>query len=311
MSTIFEKLYTFFISVIAPIVLGYLLKTFTKLKKEDLNILLIINIVLIYPISLALIFWDIKINSTMLLLPVLGFISPIISGYIGYLFSKKKYSNPNQKGSYVISNMLSNRGTIGGLTMYIIFGEIGYAYVNLINLFSSINIYFIAFPLGSYYSGNSQSQKLTFKNIVFQKTNMPIIGILLGIILHFIVGLRPAYIASYVDPLIKFMAWLALIPIGASIDFKGFSKHLKKVIDISIIKFIIMPLLSYIIAFLIIPDKQAATIFVLLNFMPVAINAVIVSKLTNLDEHVAIAAFLFTTTIYLLIVFPVISIIFT
>jgi len=250
------------------------------------------------------------LQMNMILLPIMGFITPLISGFFGYLFCKGKYDNPNQKGSYIISNMLSNRGTIGGLTMYILYGEIGYAYVNLIILFASINIFLIAYPLGNYFSNRKSTEKTTIKSIIFRKTNLPILGIIIGILLNAFGGERPDFISDKVDLLVKSMAWLSLIPVGASIDFHGMKKHLVKVLDISIIKFVIMPLITAAIAYPLIPDKQMATTLVLINMMPVAINAVIVTKLTKLDENVSIAAFLFTTTIYLLVLFPIFTFVF-
>lgn len=310
MNPIFIKMFSFFSSVILPIIIGYLIKTLLKVKKEKLDILLFINIMLILPISMSLIFWNMQLNKSMIMLPVLGFITPLIAGAFGYLFSKKKYQDPKQKGSYIISNMLSNRGTIGGLTMYILYGEIGYAYVNLIILFASINIFFIAFPIGNYFSNRTRTEKQTIISMIFRKTNLPILGVILGILLNVFAGERPEFITPFVDPLVKTMAWLSLIPVGASIDFHGVKKHIKKVLDISIIKFVIMPIITAAIAYPLIPDAQMATTIVIINTMPVAINAVIVTKLTKLDENVSIAAFLFTTTVYLLLIFPIFTVLF-
>jgi len=109
--------------------------------------------------------------------------------------------------------------------------------------------------------------------------------------------------------LIKTMAWLSLIPVGASIDFHGVKKHIIKTLDISLVRFIIMPLLTAAVAYPLIPDVQMATTVVLISMMPVAINAVVVSKLTKLDENVSVSAFLVTTFIYLFAIFPALTIV--
>jgi len=44
---------------------------------------------------------------------------------------------------------------------------------------------------------------------------------------------------------------------------------------------------------------------VVLAFAPTAINAVVAAKLHDLNVHVATAAFVLTTGVYLLVVFPV------
>ena len=307
MNPILNKMLSFFISVILPLIIGYILTNLIKIKKEKLDILLLINIMFVFPFSIILVFWNMQIQKSMIMLPVLGLLSPILSGFLGYLFCRGKYDDPKQKGSYIIANMLSNRGTIGGITMFILYGELGYAYVNLILLFAGINIYFMAYPLGNYYSNQKSGQKRTFKSVVLQKTNLPILGIIIGILLNFFGGERPEFFTAQVEILVKFMAWLSLIPVGASIDFHGMKKHLVKVLDIGIIKFIIMPLLTAIIAYFLVPDKQMAASLIVVSTTPVAINAVVVAKLTKLDENVSIAAFLYTTTVYLLVIFPIIT----
>ncbi len=98
----------------------------------------------ILPISMTLVFWNIEISKELILLPILGLILPLISGAIGYFMCGDRFHNPRQKGGYVVASILSNRGTIGGLTMYILYGEIGLAYVNLIILFGAITVYMIA-----------------------------------------------------------------------------------------------------------------------------------------------------------------------
>ncbi|MEX1377412.1 MAG: hypothetical protein AB1Z23_08025 [Eubacteriales bacterium] len=308
---ILNKMLSFFISVILPLIIGYLIKSIFKVKKEKLDFLLYINIMLVLPISLILVFWKMELTRSMILLPILGFILPLVSGFLGYLFSRGKFEDPKQKGSYIVSNLLSNRGTIGGLTMYILYGELGYAYVNLIILFGSVLVYLIAYPLGNYFSSNSTNEKRTFKSIIFKRTNIPILGIFIGILLNFFGGERPIALTNIVDFLVKSMAWFSLIPVGSSIDFHGMKKHLSKVLDIGLIKFVIMPLLSAVVAYLLIPDKQMATSLIVVSATPVAINAVVVAKLTKLDENVAIAAFLFTITVYLVVLFPIITIVFS
>lgn len=310
MNPLFEKMLGFFTSIILPLFAGYILKKIFNVKKEKLGFLLTINIIALLPISIVMIFWNMHLDKSMLLLPIIGFITPLISGAIGYLFSKDKYDDPRQKGSYIVSNILSNRGTIGGLTMFILFGEVGYAYVNIIILFAGIYIYFITYPIGNYYSNQVNTQKQTFKSIVFRKTNMPALGIILGILLNVFAGERPDVFTPLMAPFVKLTAWFSLVPVGASISFTDVKKHIKKVWDISIIKFIIMPIITAVIAFPLVRDMQMFTILVLVNMMPVAINSVVVSKLTKLDENVSISAFLLTTAIYLSVIFPVMAITF-
>ena len=69
MNPILEKMLSFFVSVILPIILGYAIKKIFKLGKEKFDILLHINIMAVLPISMILLFWAMNPDKNMLLLP--------------------------------------------------------------------------------------------------------------------------------------------------------------------------------------------------------------------------------------------------
>ncbi len=105
------------------------------------------------------------------------------------------------------------------------------------------------------------------------------------------------------------MAWLSLIPIGGSIDFHGVRKYMLKTLDLNLQKFIIMPVLTALICFPLVHDPLQLAALISTSTTPIAINSVIVAKLNNLDQDVVISAFLSSLLIYLLIIFPILTVV--
>lgn len=308
-SGFYAKLLVFFYSIVLPLVVGYLLKRITKIPKEKFDILIKINLAFFIPITVMLTFWNLKVSNDIIFLPLIGFFVPLIGGIFGYILSKKRYKSDNERGSFVISSMLSNRFYIGGLSAYIVFGEIAYVYVNLILLFQAITNYVIGHNIGNYF-GNKDKIKNgpTFKALVFRITNISVLGIIVGIILNISGIARPVNMVGVVDKMIKIAGWMSLTAVGASIEFKNSMKYLKDIPAMFFVKFIILPIVSTSLALLLLQDPIAIATVAIVGMTPVAINAVIVAKMNNLNQDVTIGAFLTTSTFFLVVIFPIILI---
>lgn len=266
-----------------------------------------------YPLTVLLLFWNFSLDWSMAWLPLMGLLTPILAGVLGWVVVQRRYTNPLQQGSYIISAMLSNRGTIGGLALYILLGEIGFAYNQLILLFGPINVYLIAFPVAEYYHSKTikktKNQPFSLKQLVLNRNNLPIVGIIIGLCLNFSPLERPEAFSAIIGKFINVYAWCALLPIGASIRFNKVRGHIKNIMSLSILKFLILPILTFIVVFFLLDDPIAQYTLIVTSITPCAINAVVCAKLNHLDVDVAISAFLFTTIIFIFVVFPVVSII--
>ena len=300
------KFLVFFSNVVLPLIVGYTIQRISRIPREKFNIMIRINLALFLPIATMLSFWNMNFTRDVLILPVIGFIIPLVGLILGILIGNIRYDSSSKRGSFIACAMLSNRKTIGGLTAYIIFGEVAYLNMNLVLLFNDITSYMIAHPVGHYYGhADKGGYRVTLKSLVFRITNIGILGILIGIILNLSGIERPAVFAQILDKLIKICGWIALLPIGASIDLTRVKGYFKDIPSIFLIKFIIMPVLTLLIAFPLIKDPIAlATVFII-AISPVAINSVVVAKLNNLDEDLAISAFLTSTTVFIVLIFPI------
>ena len=112
-------------------------------------------------------------------------------------------------------------------------------------------------------------------------------------------GLLPAF-----DMLIHFSAWTFLVPVGYSMDFGEVRQYWKDAAEITVIKCVVTPLITLAIAGSFIEDRVAFRTLILLAAQPTAVNAVIAMKLFGLNLHLAVAAFVLSTAVYLILVFP-------
>ncbi len=305
------QIITFLADIVLPLFIGYILAHKTKVKRYQMEKLLKLNIYLLYPLLISLSTWIVTINKELLWLPIVGLMTPLIGGGIGFITGKKRFEEPLERGSYTISYMLSNRGTIGGLVAFIILGEIGYGYNQFSLIFNTFTLYMIAYPIASYFSQISKGTtvKIRIRDILFTRNQIPVLGIILGVSLNLLKIPRPIILGEFFNILIHIVAWCALLPIGMNIDFKEMSKFKKLIPEISILKFLFMPLLMVFISSFIISDEIMLKTIVIHSSAPAAINSVIVSKIHNLNIHLTIMAFVATTAIYIVVVFPILFLI--
>ncbi len=267
-----------------------------------------INICVIYSILSIVTLWTLSLTYSLIWLPIIGILLYIIPGIVAYFRVKNKYYSELDKGSYVLSAILSNTTTLGGLCAYILYGELGFAYAQMIVMLQGVGMFMFCFPLAQYYyqkSVGGKFNKQSVSTLFINRNQLPVLGMAIGIILNITGIVRPTIVGLMVDPLVHLGAWTALIPIGYAIDTAGMRKYYSGILDLIPIKFILTPVAAYMIASFVITDKIILNTIVILAAMPTAINTVIAVQLYKLNVNIATAAFVLTTAMFICIVLPV------
>ncbi|MDR3590777.1 MAG: transporter [Negativicutes bacterium] len=293
--------------LVVPLVVGILCRRQSKLDKDFFRRLILINICVLYPILSVLTLWTMPLNYSLLWLPVIGILLFLIPGAAAYLRMKGKFVSQLDKGSYILSAMLSNTTSLGGLCAYILFGEIGFAASQMIVLLQNAFMFMFCFPLAQYYYqksiGEDFSQQSLF-NLLFTRTQLPVVGMAIGIALNLAGVARPVLAGQMVDPLVHLGAWTALIPIGYAIDTAGMRKYYSVILDLVPIKLILTPVVGYLIASALITNQTIVNTIVVLAAMPTAVNTVIAVQLHKLNVDIATAAFVLTTAVFIIAELP-------
>lgn len=206
----------FFIDLILPLAVGYFFRMYRRDGENFWDWVISAGVYVIYPILSVLSFWTLRLNIDLIWLPFIGVAASIIPGAVGYL-RLARLQDPRDKGAYLLSAILSNTLTLGGLCVFILFGEAGYAYTQLTVLFSNITLFVFCYPLAQYYYNQSSHgipEKVTLAAIFLNRNQLPALGVALGLFLNFMGINRPETISRLISqrtkkPLSKYLAALS------------------------------------------------------------------------------------------------------
>lgn len=302
------KLTTLFVDLILPLLVGYGLRWAPWSCEKLFQWMISIGIIFLFPFLTAFSIWGLVPVFDLVWLPVFGVLLHLIPGGISLLRGRQKYSSSLDYGSYAISGFLSNHVTLGALSAYILYGETGYAYSQMTLLFSSLLMFGFAYPLAQYFRNqydHGNGMRIDLRQIIFNRNQMPLVGMVVGVLLNWQGVSRPASAIPAFDLMIHFAAWTFLLPVGHSMDFGEVRNYWRDAVEITFVKCVLTPLLTLGLAGVFIHDAVAFRTLVLLAAQPAAVNTVIAMKLFRLNLHLAVGAFVLSTAIYLLVVFPI------
>lgn len=302
------KLIVFAIDLILPLAIGYACRYQHVIKEQVFNKMILNNILVVCPVVSFLSFWVLPVTMDLLWLPVISIFMGLVPGVIAYYIAERKYTSDIDRGSYVMSAILSNLGTIGGICVFLIYGEKGYGYQQIILLFQYILMFMFCYPLAQFYyqraNGGSKIKRISVMSVLFSKNQIAVVGIALGGLLQYAGVARPEGLDGLAMGLIHLGAWTGLLPVGYSMDFSKIKLYYKELTDLSIIKFIVTPLVIYVVSHFLCNNQEMLNTLLILSCTPVAVNAVVVSRIYHLNVNIGVAAFIVTTVLFLFIQYP-------
>lgn len=309
MDGIWLRLTLFLFDLVLPICAGFVLVRMGRVTERRLDWLMESALIGVLPITAGLSIWILELQWQLIWLPVLGLVMQLIPGAVGLSRARTKGQNSLEKGSYLLSSILSNRGLVGGLSVFILFGEEGFALSRLVLMLGLPVLFIFCFPMARYFHAAHHGRTTdspTILSTLLDRRQMPLVGFAIGLSLNFGGIERPETLGYVFQILIHVVAWCFLMHIGGSINFTEIRGYMGQVADLVAIKFLLNPLVTLALGWAVGLDAPVLAVTVMLACCPTAINAVIASKLHKLNVHVAMAAFLLTTAVYVFVVFPLI-----
>jgi len=301
------KLVIFAADLILPLLLGYACKFQHRLGDSFFNRMILNNILVVSPIVSFLSFWIMPLSRELLWLPLLSIALGFLPGAIAYEAARRKYRDFREQGAYVMAASLSNLGTIGGICVFLIYGEQGYGYQQIATLFQYVLMLMFCYPLARSYetkADGKSGQKISIWSMLFSKKQLAVLGILLGGVLQYAGIPRPPSLDGVSQIFIHLGAWTGLIPVGYSVDFNKIRRYWLSLFDLAFIKFIVAPVLIFGLSRLLIESPTMRGTLLILAATPTAINAVVTARLYNLAIDLTVAAFIVTTLLFLVLVYP-------
>ncbi|MGD1822093.1 MAG: AEC family transporter [Pleomorphochaeta sp.] len=309
----------FSLSIIAiGLIIGYLIQRLAssniikvdKTLKKQRKILQSIALLLLNPIATIGAIWDFSFdNSSIILLPFVGFFTVLCGGFIALLTSRILKLEKKQAGAFFSCGGMTNIGAIGALIVYIFLGEKAFALVPIYKIFEPLIYYSLWFPIAKTHStlASDKSTKNNFSKVFLDPFILvTLFSIILGFVLNFLHIPRPEIYSIINSIIIPLMSILLLTSIGMAMKFSRIKDYIKPSIFISIIKFLIVPFLAttlaYILGFNNIDNGLPIKVVLILSSMPVGFIALVPPSIYDLDIDLANAGWMVTTSLLIIVI---------
>lgn len=299
-----------FVDLILPLIVGYFLHKRKWMSIETCNLLLKINIRGIATILAMGSFWLMEISADFIIIPIYGIVVCLIPGFLSYPLGKH-LKNPRAVGAFLLTGYLSNIGTLVGLCGFVLYGEMGFAYIQAVAIFQNVFTLLVCIPMAGYYQQLSRARSADihfspqWRDILISWNQLALVGVLIGFFLSLYHVPRPALFPPVFDSLVHIGAWIGMLPIGFLIKFSTLKIYLREALMMLPIKFVILPLLVYFAFSLFTDNKMIINTMTLIGAAPAAINSIAISQLYKLNTNMSTAIFMITTAVFFIIVFPI------
>jgi predicted permease len=316
-------IYSFAI-VFTGLLLGYAIQILVGRKhiafgitNDDLRKLLQKTALLfVNPVAILGAVWIVNLkNATLIALPFIGLFTYLIGGALAVGAARLLDLEGQKTGALFGCGFFTNIGAIGTLICYIFLGEAGFALVAIFKLFQEVAYYGIGFPIAKYFSSSRHDvpARGLLKHLVRDPyLIMAVAAITIGGLLNISNVPRPEFYKTIISMFVPLLTLLLLTSIGLAMKFRKISVYLRECLSISLIKFVLVPVLVFLPAYFLgygsIQNGLPLKVVLILSSMPVAFNALIPPSIYNLDLDLANSCWFFTTAM-LVVVLPVLMMI--
>lgn len=299
---------------------GYLCKAFCRrtgfLSPEKLHLisgrLKTISLLYIYPIAIVNSFWKLAIGDIRLLvIPVVGLLPLILGSTVSFFLSQKYKIVPAKAASMYICGMCTNQGIMGGLIAFLVLGDQGYFYLQLVLLLELILYYAVGFPVSSGISqGSVKLFRIRLSALKEQPLSLiPLFAVALGIILNTARISHPALMDVISTWSIPGSALLTCLAVGMTIQWSSLKNYRTEAVLVMAAKHIVNPLvvlpLSYLLVLFGFIDPLVFKVLAIVNFMPVGYTALLAPVLYKYDLAVANATWITSMFLCIFVFIPV------
>ncbi|MDD5013870.1 MAG: hypothetical protein PHW73_02065 [Atribacterota bacterium] len=267
------------------------------------------------PISSIGAIWIIRIEDIRIaVLPFLGIFALLVGGILGLIAAKLLKLNRRKSGSMFTCGSFSNISSFGGVICYLFLGEKGYALFSLYKLFEMIIYFAIGFPIAKLFSSS-----VTIKENIVSRLKtvfmdifvvVALFSMVIGIFLNLSGIERPEFYKIINSIFIPLGTVILLISIGMGMKFGKIRNYINECLAISIVKFVLVPLIVSVTAFLLgyaeIEEGLPLKVVIILSSMPVAFTALIPPSIYDLDLDLANSCWL-VTTLSIVLILPLLS----
>lgn len=292
-----------------PISVGYFLSRRGLVSRATTQKLITFNVRVMFTILAFISFWKLRMTAELLWIPLIALVITFAPYFAGMAMSRG-FAKPAERGAFVVSAMLGNTGTLGGLVSYLILGPIAYAYVQVVAVVQNFLIIVFCFPVCQRFhdlanTDGSAVKKRTFAELFFTWNQISLIGMIAGGALSAFSVPQPPLFDAVFSAFIHISCWINFLPVGLLLNFEAASKFMRQVTGIIPLKFVFVPAVTWAVSELLVSDPTIIRTMVILAATPTAINAVVSCALYRLETDLTMASFIGTTILFAAVLCPV------
>ncbi|MDX9873061.1 MAG: hypothetical protein RBT41_11675 [Clostridia bacterium] len=303
---------------------GYLCKVFCGhtgfISFERLNLLSgrlkTIALLYIYPIAIINSFWKLAIADVrLLIIPAVGLLPLLLGSAVSFYLSRKYKIVPAKAASMYICGMCTNQGVMGGLITFLVLGDQGYFYLQLVLLLELILYYVVGFPV-SYGISQGSTKLLHFRLSTLKEqpqSLLPLLAVLVGVILNTAHVRHPGLMDSISAWSIPGCALLTCLAIGMTLQWSSLRNYRTEVMLVLAAKHIVNPLVVLPAAWLLVMNGLLSPlvfqVLIIVNFMPVGYTALLAPVLYKYDLTLANSIWLASMILCIFLFIPILMLI--
>lgn len=303
------RILTLLADSLLPITLGYFLHRWNLVSPRFTQALITFNVRVMFTILAFISFWKLKLSAELLWIPVIGLVITFAPYFAGLAMSRGLKDRPRERCAFVMSAMLGNTGTLGGLVSYLVIGPVAYAYVQVVAVLQNVLLILFCFPVCQKFHDLADSKgavikKRSFRELFFTWNQISVLGMLLGGVFSALSIPQPAAFDQAFSAFIHLSCWINFLPVGLLLNFEAAARFMRKAMLIIPLKFVFVPLLTWAVSSLLFSDPTIIRTMVIVASTPTAINAVLSCALYGLENNLTLASFIGTTLIFAIVLCP-------
>jgi malate permease and related proteins len=273
-----------FLITLALVLFGYLLKKFDFLTEKEGKVLSKFLMHTTFPALMLVSMIRVKLDNTLLLLPLFAIVLGSICLLIAW-FVFKKYPN-DLRGLFTMSVAGVNTGLFGYPIIEGIWGRDALVYAIMFDIGNTLLVFGLAYSLGCYFA-TKQANKIDFKAIFHKMIRVPpfqamFIGLLINIL-----GIELPQIAfDFLDILAKGNKPIVLILLGIYLNFTLDKTQMGGILRVLGIRYA-CGLVAVALFYFLIPPSVFQSIMIVCVIFPMVLSVLPFSDELNYDSGIA------------------------
>lgn len=314
------RLGTMLAVLVVSLVSGYLAATRFGVPERYAKTIMTIVLVSFNWLIALLAIWRVQLSSRFIWLVIAGVVLLLsVTALSTVIFSLFKIDSARRL-TLILAGSLSNLGYTGGAFIcYGLFGIAGLALANIYIILWVPVAFFVFLPLLKVHELKAKGLDARFSlNYIIDFRCIALPAVIVAVILNLSHVEFPAFISKFyiIDVLVYVASAMAFFSVGLQVKLSDLKNRLNLYLIVSVIKFVLTPAIAVLFIFILylaginLPELVKKVIIVM-SVTPSAVLMVTMSNVFDLDTTLASSVWIFTTSVFVILIVPILIFVFT